>query len=160
MARAALRQLAALCALSLLGAIGLAVPQATPAILAQPFVPRSPIGAPIARGFGLILTALGLGTAITARITLAGNWSAAVEDHALVRSGPYQYARHPIYSGILLAVLGSAIALNHWRALLGFALSFASLLLKSRHEETRLRQSLPDDEAYASETTALIPFLL
>jgi len=43
---------------------------------------------------------------------------------------------------------------------LGFALIFASLLLKSRHEDTRPRQALPDDEIYASETAALIPFQL
>lgn len=138
------------------------MPRATPAILAGPFLPPSLIGAPIYMGLGIILTALGLGIAIAARITLGRNWSAAVaikEDHALIRSGLYRHVRHPIYSGILLALLGSAVALDRWRALLGFVLIFASLWLKSRHEERRLHQVLPEYGAYARETAALIPFL-
>jgi len=149
--------------LAWIGIIVLLVPFATPAILAEPFLPPSLIGTPIPMGLGVILTALGLGVAIAARITLAGNWSARVEikeDHTLIRSGPYRYVRHPIYSGILLALLGSAIALDRWRGLLGFVLIFASLLLKARHEENRLRQVLPEYGAYARETAALIPFLL
>jgi protein-S-isoprenylcysteine O-methyltransferase Ste14 len=146
-------------ALAWIGTIVLVVPQATPAILRAPFLPPGATGAVL----GIVLTAMGLGTAIAARITLAGNWSAAVEikeDHALIRSGPYRYVRHPIYSGLLLAVLGSAIALDRWCAVLGFVLIFASLLLKARHEENRLREVMPDYAAYASETAALIPFLL
>ena len=149
--------------LAWIGTIVLVVPRATPAILGEPFLPPSLIDAPIHMGLGVILTALGLGIAVAARITLAGNWSAQVEikeDHTLIRHGPYRYVRHPIYSGILLALLGSAIALDRWRALLGVALIFASLLLKARHEENRLRQELPGYEAYARETAALIPFLL
>jgi protein-S-isoprenylcysteine O-methyltransferase Ste14 len=145
-------------ALAVLGTIVLVVPRATPAILAEPFLPASPITAPVA----ILLTALGLGIAIAARIQLAGNWSAAIEikeGHALIRSGPYRYVRHPIYSGILLAVLGSAVALDHRRALLGFVLIFAALWIKSRHEEGRLRQALPGYDAYAGETAALIPLL-
>lgn len=105
--------------LACIGTIVLAVPRATPAILAAPFLPPRMIGAPIYAGLGILLTALGLGIAIAARVTLGRNWSAAVEikeDHALIRSGPYRYVRHPIYSGILLALLGSAIALDRWRA--------------------------------------------
>lgn len=145
--------------LFLLGTLIIAMPRATPAILAQPFLPPSPIGAAL----GVALTALGLGIAIAARITLGSNWSARVEikeGHALIRTGPYRYVRHPIYSGILLALLGSALALDRWRALLGFALIFGGLWLKARHEEDRLRQVLPDYDAYANETAALIPFLL
>lgn len=146
-------------ALALIGTVVLAVPRASPAILGQPFLPPSPIGA----WLGVAVTALGLGIAIAARIHLGGNWSARVEikeNHALIRTGPYRYVRHPIYSGILLALLGSAITLDHWRALLGFGLIFAALWLKARHEEARLRQVLPDYDAYASQTAALIPFLL
>jgi protein-S-isoprenylcysteine O-methyltransferase Ste14 len=144
-------------ALAWIGTIVLVVPRATLAILGAPFLPASLIGT----GLGVILTALGV--AIAARITLAGNWSAQIEikkDHMLIRSGPYRYVRPPIYFGILLALLGSAIALDRWRALLGFVLIFAALLLKARHEETRLRHVLPGYGAYASETAALIPFLL
>jgi len=142
-------------ALVWLGMIILVVPRAPPAILAAPFLPPSAIGAPL----GLTLTALGLGIAIA-----AGNWSAAIEikdGHAPIRSGPYRYVRHPIYSGLLLALLGTAIALDRWRALLlAFVLIFAALLLKSRHEEKGLCRALPGYATYARETAALIPFLL
>ncbi len=146
-------------ALAFIGVIVLVVPRATPALLAQPFLPPTAIGAAL----GAILTASGLGIAIAARITLAGNWSAAVEikeGHALIRGGLYRYVRHPIYAGILLALLGSALALDRWRALFGFVLIFAALLLKSRHEEIRLRQALPGYDDYARKTAALIPFFL
>src|SRR6185437_9433513 len=75
-------------ALAWLGIIVLAVPRATPAILAEPFLPPSLIGAVL----GILFTALGLGIAIAARFTLAENWSAAVEikeGQALIRSGLY-----------------------------------------------------------------------
>ena len=68
--------------------------------------------------FGAALVALGLGFAVWARVHLAGNWSGTVtlkQDHDLIRSGPYRLTRHPIYTGILLAVLGTAIALAEWR---------------------------------------------
>jgi protein-S-isoprenylcysteine O-methyltransferase Ste14 len=146
-------------ALALAGMVVLVVPRATPVLLAQPFLPPSAVGAVL----GTIATALGLGLAIAARIQLGGNWSAAVEvkaGHALICTGPYRFVRHPIYAGILLALLGTAIALNRWRALLALVLMFAALLLKSRHEERRLRQIFPDYDRYAAETAALIPFLL
>ena len=146
-------------ALVWLGVIILVVPLASPAILAAPFLPPSTIGSVS----GLAVTALGLALAIAARTYLAGNWSAAVEikeGHALIRSGPYRYVRHPIYSGLLLALLGTAVALDRWRAVVAFALIFVALLLKSRHEESRLRRALPDYATYARETAALIPFLL
>ncbi|HWE75344.1 MAG TPA: isoprenylcysteine carboxylmethyltransferase family protein [Stellaceae bacterium] len=146
-------------ALALLGTVVLTVPRASPAILSLPFMPPSPIGA----WLGVVITALGLWIAIAARIYLGGNWSARVEikeNHALIRTGPYRYVRHPIYSGLLLALLGSAIALDRWEALLGFGLIFAALWLKARHEEARLRHVLPDYDAYASQTAALIPLVL
>lgn len=110
---------------------------------------------------GTVVTAVGHSIAIAARVQLAGNWSAAVEikqDHALIRGGLYRYARHPIYLGILLALLGSAIAIGQWRDLIGFALILVALLLKLRHKEERLRATFAD---YAgARTAALVPFLI
>ncbi|HTO72805.1 MAG TPA: isoprenylcysteine carboxylmethyltransferase family protein, partial [Gemmatimonadales bacterium] len=62
---------------------------------------------------GLGMTAAGLGFAVWARITLGTMWSGRVtlkEDHALIRRGPYALVRHPIYTGLLLALLGTALA--------------------------------------------------
>ena len=72
--------------------------------LAARFLPRR-------RGLvllGFVLVALGLAFAVAARIWLGGNWSSIVtlkQDHELIRSGPYRWVRHPIYTGLLLAVL-------------------------------------------------------
>jgi len=61
--------------------------------------------------------------AVWARRHLGRNWSAEVRiavGHELVRSGPYKYLRHPIYTAVLGMVLGSAVAVNQFHALLGF----------------------------------------
>jgi protein-S-isoprenylcysteine O-methyltransferase Ste14 len=142
--------------LAILAAILLAVPLHHPAWLAFRFVPRDLATASL----GLALTALGLGFAVAARVYLAGNWSAAVEvkeDHALIRGGPYRWVRHPIYSGLLLAFLGTALALGRWRGLLAVAFLFLAFLLKARHEEAGMRRTFPDYESYARVTAALIP---
>lgn len=105
--------------------------------------------------------AVGLGLAATARFRLGGNWSAAVEikeDQALIRTGLYRHVRHPIYSGRLLALFGSGVALERGRALL--VRTFASPLIKARREEERLRHTFGDDARSARETAALIPFLV
>lgn len=144
--------------LALLGTLILTLPRLTPPLLHERF-----LGDPLLFAIiGTVVTAVGHGIAIAARVQLAGNWSAAVaikQDHALIRRGLYRYARHPIYSGILLALLGSAIAVGQWRDLIGFALILISLLLKLRHEEERLRATFADYASYAARTAALVPFL-
>jgi protein-S-isoprenylcysteine O-methyltransferase Ste14 len=130
-----------------------------PSFLLARFVPAGPVFPLI----GVVITALGLALAVAARRQLADNWSASVQikqNHALIRGGLYRYMRHPIYSGILLAVLGSALAIGEIRCLLAFALILIALLIKSRHEETRLRRFFPDYDGYAAATAALIPFLI
>src|ERR1700689_603643 len=72
---------------------------------------------PVLWGAGLALWALGLGRAVWARICLGRNWgmpTSPKEDPELVTSGPYRTIRHPIYTGILLAVIGSALAARVW----------------------------------------------
>lgn len=112
---------------------------------------------------GLLMIAAGLAFAVWARATLGRNWSNTVtvkQDHELIRTGPYRYVRHPIYSGMLFAILGTAIAFGEWRGLLAFALLTGSLLLKLRMEERFMRESFPDEyPRYRAEVPALIPFL-
>jgi protein-S-isoprenylcysteine O-methyltransferase Ste14 len=72
--------------------------------LAWRFVPDSPVVA----WAGLAVTAAGFTFAIWARMLLGGNWSSSMtvkQDHQLIRQGPYSIVRHPIYSGLLLALL-------------------------------------------------------
>ena len=71
--------------------------------------------------------------AFWARFHLAGNWSSGVvlkQDHELIRSGPYRFVRHPIYTGALLAVAGTACAIGQWRGVLGFMLHVVRSLVQ------------------------------
>ena len=87
---------------------------------------------------GVGLTAAGIAVAIWARHCLAANWSGAVtlkEGHELIRRGPYARVRHPIYAGIQLGMLGTAIAVGEWRALVAFGGLALAQALKARKEE-------------------------
>jgi len=113
---------------------------------------------------GLALTVAGAAIAVWARVMLGGNWSAVVtikQDHRIIRRGPYAVVRHPIYSGGLLALLGTAIAFGAVRGLIGFALVFIGWWMKSRLEETFLEKQFGADYAlYKREVKGLIPFVL
>ena len=112
---------------------------------------------------GLLLKLAGLGLACWARFLLGRNWSSEVQikhDHELIQAGPYRHVRHPIYSGLLLAFLGTAIAVGEWRGLLALAIVTASFLYKLSHEERWLRERFGEPYlAYQRRTRALIPGL-
>ena len=113
---------------------------------------------------GAGVTVLGLWVTMWARFTLGRNWSAAVtfkQDHELIERGPYRYVRHPIYSGVLLMVLGSAM-LRAWIS--GFVLCgilLVSFWFKLRAEERLLTEHFPEEyPRYRERVRALIPFVL
>jgi protein-S-isoprenylcysteine O-methyltransferase Ste14 len=112
---------------------------------------------------GTALIVLGLGFAGWARIHLAGNWSGTVtlkQDHSLTRTGPYQLVRHPIYTGLLAAILGSAIATAEWRGVVAFVLITLSFLRKIVVEERFLTAQFGDAYArYRAEVPALVPWM-
>jgi len=92
---------------------------------------------------GVLLTAAGVAIAFWARWHLGTNWSGVVtlkEGHELIRTGPYRTIRHPIYTGILLALLGTAVALGEVRGLLALAIAWLSFYIKARREESFLTQ--------------------
>ena len=110
---------------------------------------------------GLLVTALGIGVAIYARLSLGSNWSGMVTlkaGHELIRTGLYRWIRHPIYTGILLAMVGTAMVRNHVRSWLGFGLVLASFYLKARREEGLLRQEFGEAfDAHMRETGMFLP---
>ena len=110
------------------------------------------------------LVAAGLGFSALARIRLGRNWSAQVtvkQNHELIRSGPYALVRHPIYAGALLALLGTAISVDKWRAVLGFVLIVMAFIRKLTIEERFMGEQFGEAYArYRAEVPALIPFVV
>ena len=113
---------------------------------------------------GAALTLAGVAFAIWARMTIAGNWSSDVtlkRDHELVVAGPYRWVRHPIYTGILLASLGTALAVGEWRGLIAVIFAGAAYWRKLGIEEAVMRRQFGEAYArYAGRVRALIPFVL
>ncbi len=112
---------------------------------------------------GFALTAAGIGFAIWARNTLGRNWSSAPvikEGHDLIRSGPYSLVRHPIYTGLLLAVFGTGLASATTWWIYTLVLTFLLFLWKIRLEESLMQRQFPEAyPAYRAKTKALIPFV-
>src|SRR5438105_15812401 len=99
--------------------------------LRKRLVPASPA----ASWMGVLLTAAGIAVAFWARWHLGTNWSGVVtlkEGHELIRTGPYRSIRHPIYTGILLALLGTVLATGEVRGLLSVAVACLSCSSKAQ----------------------------
>ncbi len=143
----------------LLGAALLGFSDLPPHWLNERFLPRSWT----VYWIGVMLLAAGLAFAVWARVHLGRNWSGAVtlkHDHELVRSGPYRLVRHPIYTGMLLAILATAIVIGQWRGLIAFVLITGALLIKLRTEERFMNETFGSEYArYRSDVPALIPRL-
>src|SRR6266446_315196 len=126
-------------------------------LLGARFVPASDTAAWV----GVALTAAGVAIALWARWHLGTNWSGVVtlkEGHELIRSGPYRTIRHPIYTGILLALLGTAVARGEMRGLLAVAIAWLSFYWKARREESFLTQEFGENfEAHAKQTGMFLP---
>ena len=111
----------------------------------------------------IVITIAGMLFAAWARIYLGRNWSSAPmlrEHHELIRSGPYRLVRHPIYTGILLAMVGTFLANGKVRGALAVMLVWLGWTIKSRMEEEFMVQSFGDRyEQYRRTTGALVPKL-
>jgi protein-S-isoprenylcysteine O-methyltransferase Ste14 len=139
------------------GVLLLATSRRLPVALTQRLIPE---GAGLAL-VALVLVVAGMVLAYWARAHLGRNWSGEVmvkESHTLITSGPYRWVRHPIYSGMTLALIGTALATG---ALYGFAalvLILFGFLVRVRLEEALMRETFPADyDDYARHTARLIP---
>ena len=106
------------------------------------------------------------GLALTwwARIHLGRLWSSAItrkEEHRLIDTGPYAFMRHPVYTGLITALLATAVTEATLLAFVGAAIVALSLRLKARAEERFLTSELGSDayEAYRRRVPMLFPFL-
>ncbi len=111
-----------------------------------------------------VLVVSGVALACWSRYLLGRNWSSVVQvkqEHELVEDGPYRYIRHPIYTGLLLAFVGSAVAVGDVRGIFAVLIVFVSFWRKLRMEERLLESTFGDTyRHYRSRTAALIPGLL
>ncbi|HWB34024.1 MAG TPA: isoprenylcysteine carboxylmethyltransferase family protein [Candidatus Paceibacterota bacterium] len=112
---------------------------------------------------GALVCVLGIGLAVWARVYLGRNWGMpmSVKDSPeLVTTGPYAYVRHPIYTGVLLAVLGSALATS-WIWLIWLLASGVYFIYSATQEEKLLMKEFPEAyPAYKKRTKMLVPFIL
>ena len=118
---------------------------------------------PACYAIGTALLFLGMAISIWARVELGRNWSNVVTvkvGHELVQSGPYRWVRHPIYTGILVSLAGSALAQDFWCDLVIVPIVFVAFWIKLRLEEQWMRAQFGAAyEAYCAGTKRLIPFL-
>jgi protein-S-isoprenylcysteine O-methyltransferase Ste14 len=112
---------------------------------------------------GAALTWTGVAFAIWARYHIGRYWSASVAlktGHELIRTGPYARIRHPIYTGMLLAVAGTALAVGRYRGIVAFAIILCGFIWKSKKEEALLAgQFGPAFEEHRRHTGFFLPRL-
>jgi protein-S-isoprenylcysteine O-methyltransferase Ste14 len=110
---------------------------------------------------GVLLTVAGLALAFWARYHLGSYWSSQItlkEGHTLVCTGPYKYLRHPIYSGLLLAIVGTALTVGLYRALLAVVLATLGFWWKARQEDAWLSAAFGEQfEQQRRRTGRLLP---
>jgi protein-S-isoprenylcysteine O-methyltransferase Ste14 len=113
---------------------------------------------------GLAVTAAGIAFAAWARFSLGKNWSGTVtmkQNHELVRKGPYEIVRHPIYSGFLFAALGTALIHGRVRNFVGVGVAFFGFWLKSRLEEKYMLELFDGEYVkYKKEVKGFIPRII
>jgi protein-S-isoprenylcysteine O-methyltransferase Ste14 len=111
---------------------------------------------------GAAVLVAGLGFAVWARLHLGQNWSATVtlkEGHRLIQTGPYALVRHPIYTGIIAGLAGTATASGELRGAIAVALLVIVYRFKSRREERLMVKEFGEEYVqYQKEVGALVPF--
>ena len=119
------------------------------------------VGGPTMRLGCVAVTILGLLFAVWARLALGANWSGSVTiktNHQLIRRGPYRWIRHPIYTGMLAALLATAVTQGLWSGAVGFAFAFLALFRKARREELFLSQEFGEGfEEHRQHTGMFLP---
>ena len=121
------------------------------------------IDIPAVQAAGIVLFVAGLALAIWARLYLGRNWGMPMSekvDPELVTTGPYRYVRHPIYSGVIVAMIGTALAVGLYWLIVAFAMGvyfFYSATVEERNMARLFPSTYPQ---YKHSTKMLVPFLL
>jgi protein-S-isoprenylcysteine O-methyltransferase Ste14 len=127
--------------------------------LEKPLTPHNAVTGALAA----TICVVGLAITLWSRWTLADNWSSDVrfkQDHQLIRTGPYRFARHPIYTGILLMCSAPPIQFGRLHSWLGFLFIILGLWLKLQQEESLMLQHFPEYADYRRKVKALVPYVI
>jgi protein-S-isoprenylcysteine O-methyltransferase Ste14 len=121
------------------------------------------LASPVVALIGTLLCAVGIGFAMWARMVIGRNWGTPMtlkQGHELVTTGPYAYVRHPIYSGVLLAMSGSVLVMSLlWLVVL--LLNGLQFIYAARREEQLMLRTFPNQyAAYMQRTKMIIPFVI
>jgi protein-S-isoprenylcysteine O-methyltransferase Ste14 len=110
---------------------------------------------------GLGLEIAGLGLAIWARQHLGPYWSGEIaikDEHQLIKTGPYRYLRHPIYTGLLMMYAGLTVATGEWLGIIGLVVAVVAYWRKTRLEEATLGGVFGAEyDTYRADTWAIVP---
>lgn len=154
---------------SFLSSLAYRVPLIIGGILLGKFHVQYPLNLPVTPGTwasaitGAGVCVAGLGIALYSRWSLGGNWSSEVrfkQGHELVKTGPYRFVRHPIYSGVLLMCLGPTIQFGRLHCWLGVLVIGVGIWIKLKQEEQMMLQHFPEYSEYRKRVKALVPFVL
>jgi protein-S-isoprenylcysteine O-methyltransferase Ste14 len=121
------------------------------------------LASPVVALIGTLLCAAGIAFAMWARMVIGRNWGTPMtlkQGHELVTTGPYAYVRHPIYSGVLLAMFGSVLVMSLlWIVVL--LLNGLQFIYAARREEQLMLKTFPNEYAhYMQRTKMIIPFVM
>jgi len=114
---------------------------------------------------GIVLTLAGLGFSAWARYHLGRYWSSMVMikvGHRLIRTGPYRFVRNPIYTGLIVAFAGAAIAIGELLAFVALVIGIVSVWVKIRAEEEILLEKFGEEylQYKRDVRAAIIPWVL
>ena len=125
-----------------------------------------PSGTPLVE-WGMAVLTVAMAVASTWLVNAAARrlgkqWALAarlVEDHTLIRDGPYRVVRNPIYTGMFGMLLATGLAAGQWIPLLIAVMLFIpGTYIRIRSEERLLREAFGSEfEAYARKVPALFP---
>jgi protein-S-isoprenylcysteine O-methyltransferase Ste14 len=113
---------------------------------------------------GLALSVLGVAFALWSIVSLGRHYDLVLEIHAghqLVRSGPFRWVRHPVYTGLAAHFIGACLATGNVVLTAGTLLvTLPAFLARARSEERLLRERFGADyDRYADEVPMLLPGL-
>lgn len=115
------------------------------------------------RLLGVVLIWIGIAIALWARWHLGQYWSGRItikEGHKLIRTGPYARLRHPIYTGLVLAAMGTAMEIDRWRGVASVCVILLGFYIKARREEALLTKEFGAEfNAHRRATGFLLPKL-